>query len=402
MLGHEPPELEVLAGPTAAGAAAFGGAALTGAALSGAEMEFGEDLSDQVESETNEFQLLAGEEATLDEATAAPKAEAVEDNAWTKYQSDSAMAFTPSADAGDDDDLFGDLTPAEPGTGAGGLNLSTAEADDPNAEMNPGEREFLDFGDEGGTTEAAATADFTAFGDDDAPMSFAADEEGAGMPADENEFGFAEPSFAQPVGEKTSFAAPAAAAAGAAAVPAFVPRQRKKSGPVATILGVVFGGLFGIVIVYYGVMMWAMGSDPFGVAKMAPDWVPQALIPESLRKKPVRPVIPPIAANTDPEDEEKESDGPGDDAWQRRSGRSDDARRSGGSGRPEYGEAPGRSARPVGHADRPGKPRQAGRTRRRSVGPVGDRPAEPAGQARSGRRSERSVRDPETGNAGQA
>jgi hypothetical protein len=62
------------------------------------------------------------------------------------------------------------------------------------------------------------------------------------------------------------------------------PRRKKKSGIVPMMIGVVGGGLFGILIAYYGILMWAMGMDPFKVAKYFPESM-QMLLPASLQNK---------------------------------------------------------------------------------------------------------------------
>ena len=80
------------------------------------------------------------------------------------------------------------------------------------------------------------------------------------------------------------FGTPAAAPAFGAGMPGIAtgkPRRRKKSSMVPMMIGVVGGGLFGILIAYYGILMWAMGQDPFKVAKHFPESM-QMLLPESL------------------------------------------------------------------------------------------------------------------------
>jgi hypothetical protein len=74
--------------------------------------------------------------------------------------------------------------------------------------------------------------------------------------------------------------------AGFGAIPTTPPRRKKKSNPIVTMLGVAGGGLIGITIAYYGILMWAMGQDPFQVAKHFPEGM-QMLLPPSLQKKPI-------------------------------------------------------------------------------------------------------------------
>ncbi len=72
--------------------------------------------------------------------------------------------------------------------------------------------------------------------------------------------------------------------AGLKGIPTGVPRRKKKSGILPMVLGVIGGGLFGIIIAYYGILMWAMGMDPIKLAKYFPESM-QMLLPESLQDK---------------------------------------------------------------------------------------------------------------------
>jgi hypothetical protein len=107
------------------------------------------------------------------------------------------------------------------------------------------------------------------------------------------------------------FDAPAAAAApalgaGFVGMPTGKVRRKKKSGMLPMMIGVVGGGLFGILIAYYGILMWAMGQDPFKVAKYFPEGM-QMLLPESLQNKALAgkstppPVDPDSNPDTDPD-----------------------------------------------------------------------------------------------------
>lgn len=85
------------------------------------------------------------------------------------------------------------------------------------------------------------------------------------------------------------FGAPATAAApvfgaGMPGIATGKMRRKKKSGMLPMMIGVVGGGLFGILIAYYGILMWAMGMDPFKIAKQFPESM-QMLLPESLQNK---------------------------------------------------------------------------------------------------------------------
>lgn len=98
------------------------------------------------------------------------------------------------------------------------------------------------------------------------------------------------------------FEASAAAAPTFTGIPTGVPRRKKKSGMLPMMIGVVGGGLFGILIAYYGILMWAMGQDPFRVAKYFPESM-QMLLPESLQDKSLagKSTPPPVTADVNPE-----------------------------------------------------------------------------------------------------
>ena len=79
-------------------------------------------------------------------------------------------------------------------------------------------------------------------------------------------------------------AAPVTMGAGLTGIPTGVPRRKKKSGIVPMMIGVVGGGVFGILIAYFGILMWALEKDPFHVANMLPESM-QMLVPEKLQSK---------------------------------------------------------------------------------------------------------------------
>jgi hypothetical protein len=92
---------------------------------------------------------------------------------------------------------------------------------------------------------------------------------------------------------------PVALGAGLKGIPTGMPRRKKKSGMLPMMIGVVGGGLFGIIIAYYGILMWAMGMDPFQLAKQFPEGL-QMLLPASLQKKPVAKNFPAVTPENDP------------------------------------------------------------------------------------------------------
>lgn len=108
---------------------------------------------------------------------------------------------------------------------------------------------------------------------------------------------------------------PAALGAGLKGIPTGVPRRKKKSGIVPMMIGVVGGGVFGILIAYFGILMWALEKDPFHVANMLPESM-QMLVPDKLKaQKPVASNIPPAnpennsGDNTSPENMDPMNEG---------------------------------------------------------------------------------------------
>ncbi len=93
---------------------------------------------------------------------------------------------------------------------------------------------------------------------------------------------------------------PAALGTGLKGIPTGVPRRKKKSGIVPMMIGVVGGGVFGILIAYFGILMWALEKDPFHVANMLPESM-QMLVPDKLKAQ------KPVASNNPPANPENNS-----------------------------------------------------------------------------------------------
>lgn len=235
LLAAEPPELELIDGPS--GAVPEYTPALAGAATEGEEF--------------NEFHVMAGDTLVTDEDS--------------------------------------------PTLPFGGVALSENLFDEETGEQ----------GASIGRASATKSADDELFGFDDNPdteslRSTSEDGKFIGVP-DDGEEGFNLASDSE--GDVGAAAiSPAALGTGLKGIPTGVPRRRKKSGMLPMMIGVVGGGLFGILIAYYGILMWAMGQDPFKVAKYFPESM-QMLLPESLQAKPIaKNTTPPANPDSDPSD----------------------------------------------------------------------------------------------------
>jgi len=144
-------------------------------------------------------------------------------------------------------------------------------------------------GDGASIGRASQAADDELFGFDDNPdvaslRSTSEDGNFVGVPTDGDEEFKLSPDAPADFGGPTTAAVAPAFGTGMPGIATGKPRRRKKSGMVPMMIGVVCGGLFGILIAYYGILMWAMGMDPFKIAKHFPESM-QMLLPESLQNK---------------------------------------------------------------------------------------------------------------------
>ncbi|MDX1964090.1 MAG: hypothetical protein SFX18_13130 [Pirellulales bacterium] len=323
-LNFQPPELEILDGPSAAYIAGTAGRQAFGIAPAPSEAQlnphFAEhtlatnvSLADPLEFGFREENSPPGEAGfdrsgqngwatttsshTGETEPLAPLALSDDEEPFTPLQlsplpDDNSTATADSMGevvGGDDIALDLDLAP-EDHSGSGGIGKF-----DPDNPFATTEGEFGELA----SADESATGNFGFLDKESTPEDENLDAAMARAEDSEAEFTLEPSADEESTSERPLLGATKSAAgvspASFASIPSFPTRRRKSSGMLTMLIGVIFGGLLGVLIAYYGILMWVLNQDPLSLWAV----LPKELVPPKLYQEKVPSIAKPTNIDFD-------------------------------------------------------------------------------------------------------